>query len=362
MQPGELIRAVRIPLPLAPLAAFHKIAKRRFDDISSVAVGFALDVEDGVVRRARIGLGGVAATPIRARQTEEALTGEPWTRGHGPARRRRSWPRREHRSTITEPARRTARRCWARPSSSCTPSSPRPGTRPHRRSEHERAVRTTHESRRRASASRTKAPRCTSRARPSTPTTWSCAPRTCCTPTPSRRPTPTPGSPGCAPSPAYDVPGVVRVLTAADVPGINDAGVKHDEPLFPDEVDVPRPRVCWVLADTIEAARLGAAAVEVDYEPLPALVTIAEAIAARSFQGAQPHMERGDVEAGLAGVGPRVQRRVRVRRPGALLPGDPLRARPRRRGRAGLRAEQHPAPVGDAGDRRARPRPGPATR
>ena len=38
-EPGELIRAVRIPLPLAPLAAFHKIAKRRFDDISSVAVG-----------------------------------------------------------------------------------------------------------------------------------------------------------------------------------------------------------------------------------------------------------------------------------------------------------------------------------
>ena len=79
MQPGELIRAVRIPLPVAPIAAFHKIAKRRFDDISSVAVGFGLDVEEGVVRRARIGLGGVAATPIRARMTEEALTGEPWT-------------------------------------------------------------------------------------------------------------------------------------------------------------------------------------------------------------------------------------------------------------------------------------------
>ena len=35
----ELIRAIRIPLPLAPLVAFHKIAKRRFDDISSVAIG-----------------------------------------------------------------------------------------------------------------------------------------------------------------------------------------------------------------------------------------------------------------------------------------------------------------------------------
>ncbi|REJ03979.1 xanthine dehydrogenase small subunit [Microbacterium bovistercoris] len=74
----ELITAVRIPLPLAAYTAFHKIAKRRFDDISSVAIGFALDVEGGVVTRARIGLGGVAATPLRARATEEALIGRPW--------------------------------------------------------------------------------------------------------------------------------------------------------------------------------------------------------------------------------------------------------------------------------------------
>jgi xanthine dehydrogenase small subunit len=78
-RPDELIRAVRIPLPLARITAFHKIAKRRFDDISSVAVGYALDVEDGVVRTARIGLGGVAATPVRARDTEAALVGRPWT-------------------------------------------------------------------------------------------------------------------------------------------------------------------------------------------------------------------------------------------------------------------------------------------
>lgn len=78
-KPGELVRAVRIPLPLARTTAFHKIAKRRFDDISSVAIGFALDIEDGVVRRAAIGLGGVAATPIRATATEAALVGQPWT-------------------------------------------------------------------------------------------------------------------------------------------------------------------------------------------------------------------------------------------------------------------------------------------
>jgi xanthine dehydrogenase small subunit len=77
--PGELITEIVVPLPASELTAFHKIAKRAFDDISSVAVGFALDVREGVVQKARIGLGGVAATPIRALATEAALEGKPWT-------------------------------------------------------------------------------------------------------------------------------------------------------------------------------------------------------------------------------------------------------------------------------------------
>jgi xanthine dehydrogenase large subunit len=101
-------------------------------------------------------------------------------------------------------------------------------------------------------------------------------------------------------APALAVPGVVRVLTAADVPGVNDAGVKHDEPLFPDEVMFYGHAVCWVLGETLEAARLGAAAVEVDAEPLPSLLTVTEAIAAGSFQGARPQVTRGDADAGLA--------------------------------------------------------------
>ena len=102
--------------------------------------------------------------------------------------------------------------------------------------------------------------------------------------------------------PAYDVAGVVRVLTAADVPGVNDAGVKHDEPLFPDEVMFHGHAVCWVLAESLEAARLGAAAVEVDYEPLPSLVTLREAVEAGSFQGGRPHLERGDVGSAFDGA------------------------------------------------------------
>ena len=100
-------------------------------------------------------------------------------------------------------------------------------------------------------------------------------------------------------SPAYGIPGVVKVLTAADVPGVNDAGIKHDEPLFPDEVMFYGHAVCWVLGETQEAARFGAEAIVVEYEPLPSLITPAEAIAAESFQGHQRVVSRGDADEAL---------------------------------------------------------------
>ncbi|MFI1645600.1 xanthine dehydrogenase molybdopterin binding subunit [Streptomyces avidinii] len=99
--------------------------------------------------------------------------------------------------------------------------------------------------------------------------------------------------------PAYAVPGVVRVLTGADVPGVNDAGMKHDEPLFPDEVMFHGHAVAWVLGETLEAARLGAAAVEVELDEKPSLITLREAIEAGSFHGARPVMVSGDVDAGF---------------------------------------------------------------
>ena len=77
-RPGELIAEVVVPLPASAVTGFHKIAKRPFDDISSVAIGFALEVQGGTVRKARVGLGGVAATPVRALATEAALEGRPW--------------------------------------------------------------------------------------------------------------------------------------------------------------------------------------------------------------------------------------------------------------------------------------------
>ncbi|MDI3404226.1 xanthine dehydrogenase molybdopterin binding subunit [Streptomyces cavernicola] len=101
-------------------------------------------------------------------------------------------------------------------------------------------------------------------------------------------------------APALQVPGVVRVLTGADVPGVNDAGMKHDEPLFPDEVMFHGHAVAWVLGETLEAARLGAQAVEVELDELPSVITLQDAMAADSFHGARPVMLTGDVDAGFA--------------------------------------------------------------
>ncbi|MGF6822942.1 xanthine dehydrogenase large subunit [Microbacterium sp. ZKA21] len=99
---------------------------------------------------------------------------------------------------------------------------------------------------------------------------------------------------------AYEVAGVVRVLTADDVPGVNDAGIKHDEPLFPDVAMFYGHALVWVLGETQEAARLGAERVKVEYEPLPSLITVQDAIDAGSFQGIARTVERGDAASALA--------------------------------------------------------------
>jgi len=93
---------------------------------------------------------------------------------------------------------------------------------------------------------------------------------------------------------ALHEPGVVAVLTGRDVPGENDTGAaRHDEPLFPDEVLFHAQPVAWVLGETLDAARRGAARVVVDYRPEPAILTIADAIAAGSYLTGPLRLSRG---------------------------------------------------------------------
>jgi xanthine dehydrogenase large subunit len=95
--------------------------------------------------------------------------------------------------------------------------------------------------------------------------------------------------------PAMEEPGVLATLTAADVPGEGDSGAsRHDEPLFPIEVTYHSQPVAWVLGETLEAARRGAARVITEYRPLTAILTIEDAIAAKSFHSGPLQIRRGD--------------------------------------------------------------------
>ena len=81
LQRGELITAVQIPKPLPHYLRFYKVAKRRFDDISTVAAAMALDRDPaGSVRSARFAFGGVASTPVfyGGVQFERDVVGSTW--------------------------------------------------------------------------------------------------------------------------------------------------------------------------------------------------------------------------------------------------------------------------------------------
>jgi len=66
LEADELIGAVILPKPLPRVVRFYKAAKRRMDDISTVAAAFAI----GADGRLRMAYGGVAPVPVRAFEAE----------------------------------------------------------------------------------------------------------------------------------------------------------------------------------------------------------------------------------------------------------------------------------------------------
>ncbi|HEY3743536.1 MAG TPA: xanthine dehydrogenase molybdopterin binding subunit [Bryobacteraceae bacterium] len=115
-------------------------------------------------------------------------------------------------------------------------------------------------------------------------------------------------------TPALTVQGVVTTLCASDVTGENDSGPsRHDEPLFPTVAMHHSQAIVWVLAETLEAAKTGAAKIAVEYEPLPAILTIEQAIAARSFHSPEPvRMRRGDFHSAFASSAVRLEGQISV--------------------------------------------------
>ncbi len=79
LRPGELIEAIEIPKPLPEFVRFYKVAKRRMDDISTVAAAMAMDWDpSGRIARARFAFGGVAEVPVRALAAEATIIGVRW--------------------------------------------------------------------------------------------------------------------------------------------------------------------------------------------------------------------------------------------------------------------------------------------
>ncbi|MEZ0229166.1 MAG: xanthine dehydrogenase molybdopterin binding subunit, partial [Planctomycetota bacterium] len=294
LRPDEILERVVIPAqPAERRTDSFKVSKRRELDIAIVAAGFSVDLAgDGTVKKARLAYGGVAAMTSRARKTEALLAGKPWTRA-------------------------TVEQALPVLAAEFTPISDARGSAEYRRglvvslfekffegvkteaqdlplgfvrSTPTKPVEATKDLRHESAHGHV-----TGRAqyvddqalRRRMLEVW----------------------PVCSPHAharikrrdamaARAMPGVAAVLLAEDVPGLNDVGaVRHDEPLFAkDEALYHGHMVALVVAESYALAREAAAKVEVDYEPLPAIVTLRDAIAQGSYH-MEPHViARGDVK------------------------------------------------------------------
>jgi len=79
LAPGEFVQAIEVPPAGFTALRAYKLSKRFDSDISGLAAGMAITLDQGVVRDVRLAFGGLAATVKRAAQAEAALRGQPWT-------------------------------------------------------------------------------------------------------------------------------------------------------------------------------------------------------------------------------------------------------------------------------------------
>ncbi|MDX2080097.1 MAG: xanthine dehydrogenase molybdopterin binding subunit [Terrimicrobiaceae bacterium] len=295
LEPGEIVRCVRVPraIPGARrIARAFKVSKRREMDISIVSAGICVDLDavDNVVA-ARLAFGGVAPTPVLARNTAAFLAGRPWsaervataqailidefapiTDGRGSAEFRRALTAELLAKAFAEPEPEQSTAVIDGFGEGSTVEAHR----------HESAVRHVTGSAEYVDDEAIKR---------GTLVVW----------------------PVCSPhaharivrvdvAAARSLPGVAAVLTASDVPGVNDIGCSRlDEILLADkEVQYIGHPVVAIVAETPEAARAAAAAVVIDYEPLPAVVTIDQAIQDDSFHTEASVIRRGDAASALA--------------------------------------------------------------
>jgi xanthine dehydrogenase large subunit len=111
-------------------------------------------------------------------------------------------------------------------------------------------------------------------------------------------------------------PGVVGVLTAADIPGENDVSTVHlhDEPLFAETlVQYHGQPIFCVIGETRDAARRAAKLARVEYRELRAIIDVAASLKSGGKLVTEPmKLERGDVDGALSGATHRAKGRVTI--------------------------------------------------
>ncbi len=296
LRPGEVLKTILLPRGpsasgLARKCAWFKVSKRREMDISTVAACFTVDLDrEGIVRHVRLAYGGVAATSSRARATERALLGKSWSaetiQAVLPVLRAEFAPITDVRGSAAYrsglvPA--LLEKFFAEPAASDSSDSSglsdlsRPASLPHESAHLHVTGGAEYTDDQAADKGGLEVwPVCSPHARARILKRDAAA--------------------------ARRMPGIHAVLLAEDVPGLNDVGALHkDEILLADkEVSFHGQIIALVAGESQEACRAAAAKVIVDYEPLPPVLTLREALASGSFHNEPNFIRRGDVEKALA--------------------------------------------------------------
>ncbi|NWY50174.1 AOXB oxidase, partial [Chionis minor] len=97
-------------------------------------------------------------------------------------------------------------------------------------------------------------------------------------------------------SEALQVPGVVDVVTAKDVPGENG---KDEQAYADDKVICVGQIICAVVAESVTQAKCGAEKVKIVYEDLEPILTIEDAVKHKSYITEERKIEKGDIEKGF---------------------------------------------------------------
>ena len=316
LQPEEILKAILIPREIsAPKltrkTAWFKVSKRREMDISTVAACFVVDLdEQKIIRHARLAFGGVAAMPLRAKKTEAALLGKIWSAetiaNVLPILEKEFMPISDVRGSaeyrgglIMSLLEKFFAKGSARVPRASSGVAPEPLADKFLNLVERNFRRDAENHRPEACAPHESAHKHVTGeaiytddigARKKMLEVW----------------------PVCAPharakilkrdaSAAKTMPGIAAVLLAEDVPGLNDVGaVRHDEILLADkEVFFHGQIIALVVGETQELCRNAAAKIIVEYEPLPPILKIEDAIAQNSFHTEPNFIRRGEIKSAL---------------------------------------------------------------